>query len=662
MKPTSSALLFFFLLVLNVNVLMAQSREVVDSLTNLLNETMVDSTRIKILGQLCWVYAGTRDKLDSAKIYADSIHAVAVRIGEPRAFAYAHFYYGFIDRHKGELVSSLDHFEKYVNYHRNLGNRRLVASGLFQIGVIQNRLGNYDEAMAAYHEVLTIHEEHDYRYGIGFTLNSMGSIQRTIKNYDDARQSFKRAILIFERLDKPADLSMSIENLGNVYAEMGQFESALHYYHRALEIDTKLDKKFGIASELENLGNLYFQMDSLSKALDYQLKSLEIRKNLPQKRELAISLMKVAKIYIASSMFDLAHDYLDQALNITREISARPLMMDIYEQYARLYEAKKDYFQANRFNKQYANLKDSLFNENKINQILALETRYKTAEKDKQIQLLSKENELKEAKAKQHSILRNALFGIIGLVLVLSGTVFYSLKSKLRNQRIISEKNEEIRISRFQQEMAALEMKALRSQMNPHFIFNCMNSINRMILSGENEEASRYLGKFSKLIRLTLENSEQSVTSLENELAMVEAYIQLESIRFKGKINYEITVEETIDPALTNLPSMVLQPFIENSIWHGLMHKSEPGTIRILIRQDEEALKCTIEDDGVGREMALKFADKTNKNSSLGLKITEERIRLISRQEAKDCIQIVDLKDALNKSLGTRVEIRIPLN
>jgi LytS/YehU family sensor histidine kinase len=236
------------------------------------------------------------------------------------------------------------------------------------------------------------------------------------------------------------------------------------------------------------------------------------------------------------------------------------------------------------------------------------------------------------------------------------------MRQKIRNQKIISEKNEEIKVTKYQQAMAALEMKALRAQMNPHFIFNCMNSINRMILGGENEDASKYLSKFSKLIRLTLENSEKSMISLEDELALVEAYIQLESIRFKGKINYKIDVDSTVDPTSTNLPSMVLQPFIENSIWHGLMHKSEPGNILIQVRMEEELLKCTIEDDGVGREMAPKFSYESQKGRSMGLKITEERLRLISRNHLNEYIQIIDLKDASNNALGTRVHIRIPLN
>jgi tetratricopeptide (TPR) repeat protein len=654
---TTLILLFFFHTGSN-----GQSRESIDSLNHLLGVTIQDSTRIKIYGQLCWIYASTRDKLDSARIYADSIYDLAVRINEERAIAYSHFYYGIIDRHEGNLASSLDHFQKYVDHQRLTGQKRLIATGLYQLGVIHSSMGNFDESLAAYREVLEIHEENDYLYGIGFTLNAIGGIQRTFKHFDDAIASYRRAIRILEELKEDWDLAMCLENLGNVYAEKGMFDSALLHYKKALAIDTRLDKKYGIASELENMGNLYFSRDSLEQALDYQLSSLGIRRKLPQKRELAISLIKTGKIYIEMGELEMAKDKLNEGHSLALQIGARPVLLEGYEQLARLHEAQKNYYLANRYQKLYGVLKDSIFNENKSKQIAELETRYKTIEKDKQILLLARENEIKEARVKQQAVIRNALLGIIFLVLALAGSVLHSMRQRMKSQRILSEKNEEIKISRYQQELSALEMKALRSQMNPHFIFNCMNSINRMILAGENDEASRYLSKFSKLIRLTLENSEHSLISLKDELAMVEAYIQLESIRFKGKITYEIRVDETVDPESTQLPSMVLQPFIENAIWHGLMHKSGPGCIRILIDQDEDELKCSIEDDGVGREMALRFADQTGKHRSMGLKITEDRLRLISRQQLKDLIQIVDLKDSFNKALGTRVNISIPLN
>ena len=139
---------------------------------------------------------------------------------------------------------------------------------------------------------------------------------------------------------------------------------------------------------------------------------------------------------------------------------------------------------------------------------------------------------------------------------------------------MLAEKNVELKDVDFRRQMSELEMKSLRAQINPHFLFNCMNAINGMIVHGENEEASLYLSKFSKLVRLILENAETTNVTLENELALLDSYIQLEKLRFKGKINYRIEVEKNIDPEEAFIPSMILQPFVENSIWHGLLHKT----------------------------------------------------------------------------------------
>lgn len=640
-----------------------QPRKKIDSLNRLLLSFSADSNTIKIYGQLAWTYAGTREKLDTARMYADSIYLLAESLNDERGMILAQFYYGTVDRHKGNLVSSLEHFNKYVEYYKKKENSHLIATGLYQVGVIEKNLGNYEESLSTFYQVLAIHESSDYQYGIGFTSNAIGGLQRTVKNYENAIRSYRRSIQIFSDLKEDYDLAMSLENLGNVFSETGQYDSALQYYQRALDIDTRLGKKFGIASTLENMGNMYLEMGDTDKALNYHLQSLEIRKNLPQKVDVVVSLNRLGAIYKQLARYDLSENYLNQASDLSRELQAKPELLFTLQHLAELHELKGEFLQAVGYHKEYILLRDSILNEENLKQINDLETRYQTAKKDQEIQLLSKENEVKEAKVRQQSIIRNSLLGIITLMVALAFSLFFSFRQKLKAQKIISAKNEEIKISDYQRKLTNLELKALRSQMNPHFIFNCMNSINRMIMSGESEDASRYLNKFSRLIRLTLENSENSTVTLEDELTMLEAYIQLEAVRFKGKINYTITVDESIDKSSTSLPSMVLQPFIENAIWHGLMHKNEPGNIYIRIHEEDDILKCTIEDDGVGREMALQLRGKSEvRNKSMGLKITEERLKLFSKDKMIEWIQIVDLKDARNKAAGTRVNISIPLN
>ena len=155
------------------------------------------------------------------------------------------------------------------------------------------------------------------------------------------------------------------------------------------------------------------------------------------------------------------------------------------------------------------------------------------------------------------------------------------------------------------------------------------------------------------------------MVSLENELALLESYIQLEELRFKGKINYNISVDKSIEPENTYLPSMVLQPFVENAIWHGLMHKEEDekGNISIVVKEQNDRLMCTIEDNGVGRERARQLGERSVlKRKSMGMKITEDRLKLLNQDNAQPVIWITDLKDNLDHATGTRIEINIPIS
>lgn len=229
---------------------------------------------------------------------------------------------------------------------------------------------------------------------------------------------------------------------------------------------------------------------------------------------------------------------------------------------------------------------------------------------------------------------------------------------------MLEAKNNEVKEANFKSQLSELKMKALQAQINPHFIFNCMNSINQMIIEGRNDRASLYLSKFSKLIRLILENSESTEVSLKDEISLLEAYIQLEELRFNGCIGYRVNTAKDIDPENVFLPFMVLQPFVENAIWHGLRPKAQngDGKIDISIEQNDGLLVCQIEDNGIGRERSNQLQSKTVwKTKSLGLKITEERLELLNKEFKKQLIQITDLKDDEGQALGTRVEVSIPL-
>ena len=654
-------LMIYALSVSGVKVV-AQSE--IDSLTTLLTKTPEGEAKMNLYGKICWRYIGI-SQLDIARQWADSMRMYATKLESKTGQFRAKYYYGTIARQEGNYKKALGYFNEYAQYSVSVGDSTRIARVMYQIGAVQLDIGNYDQSLKAYYRSLAIDRKANETYGAGITLNAIGIIHKETKKYKDAIREYLSALAIFDSIGAKSDKTDALVNLGNVYSELNDFEKAKQYYKEALAIDLQEDKKSGVAINLANVAFMFDKQKQYDSALRYHLMGLAIREKLPVKEDLARSLTGVGYGYLQLKNYPMAEVYLNKAFAFTKPLNEKPVLIDIYEYLSRLNFEKGNLLKAYEYQQLRFLLKDSVLNEENNRQLNELQTKYETAEKDQKIILLSKENEVREKEAQRQSALKNAFIAGLILVSLLVILVIYIFRQRLKNQFLLASKNEEIKEVNFKRQLSDLEMKALRAQINPHFLFNCMNSINKMILNGETENASQYLAKFSKLVRLILENAEGTSVSLESELALLESYIQLEELRFKGKIGYSISVDKSIEKDNTYLPSMVLQPFVENAIWHGLMHKEsdQKGMINIDIKEEHDRLLCTIEDNGVGREKAQQLREKSVfKNKSMGMKITEERLRLLSQEGLEQLIRITDLKDALNHALGTRVEINIPLS
>ena len=214
----------------------------------------------------------------------------------------------------------------------------------------------------------------------------------------------------------------------------------------------------------------------------------------------------------------------------------------------------------------------------------------------------------------------------------------------------------------FKMQLADVEMTALRAQMNPHFIFNCLNSIENFVIKNEAAKASVYLNDFARLIRLILQNSGSKSIPLEDELEALELYMKMESLRFQNQFEYRIECAN-VEPSNVEIPPLVLQPYVENAIWHGLVPKEGIGHLLVRISQDGDVLHCVIEDDGIGRQRSAKQKKKhKNKKRSMGLAITRDRIELLNAvYNMNTKIEIEDLVDAQGNPCGTRVSLNIPV-
>ena len=245
---------------------------------------------------------------------------------------------------------------------------------------------------------------------------------------------------------------------------------------------------------------------------------------------------------------------------------------------------------------------------------------------------------------------------LLFLVCSTGGIINYRQRKIENKERAKTELNKKI---------AEMEMKALRSQMNPHFIFNSMNAIQQYITQNDPFTAQRYLAKFAKLIRNILDNSKRSYITIKEEMESISIYLELERMRFENKFDYTISIDPAIDTEDVTIPSMFIQPFIENAIWHGLMHKEGKGNLLVKLECKGPILVCTIQDDGIGRKKAEKDKENNSKtHKSHGMQITKERLEIFNQQHHNNNLSfnVTDLEDNAGHSSGTRVEIFIITN
>lgn len=229
-------------------------------------------------------------------------------------------------------------------------------------------------------------------------------------------------------------------------------------------------------------------------------------------------------------------------------------------------------------------------------------------------------------------------------------------EQRLRHQRA--------ELADMNQQLAEVQLAALRSQMNPHFIFNALNSIKKFVIANEPANAEKYLGKFSKLIRSILDNSRSGTVTVEKELQLLKLYLDLEGLRFGSRLSYTITVSENLPVGDREIPSMLVQPFVENAMLHGIMHRQNGGQVAVCFVEHAGWLEITIEDNGVGRVKAAEYKSSyTDTHHSIGIQVATKRLEALKRKpETPAGITILDLEEADGTAAGTRVIIAVPID
>ena len=286
---------------------------------------------------------------------------------------------------------------------------------------------------------------------------------------------------------------------------------------------------------------------------------------------------------------------------------------------------------------------------------------------------MNKEKEIQEVQLQKQTLMKNILVGsIVALILfafLFTRNIILQRRSEFRrrelaeNELLIQKLESEKSRAELLNQQAELEMKALRAQMNPHFIFNCLNSINRFIIRNDAEKAADYLTKFAKLIRVVLEKSGHAYIPLSEELECLKLYMDLEALRFEKPFLYEIQTDD-LDQESLSVPSLLIQPFVENAIWHGLNPRQErTGKITISLRLENQALHCDISDNGIGLSGSAAMKNKEQKNKkSLGIELTKNRLRLADPSHLENLgVDFMELKDEEGNISGTCVQLKIPV-
>ena len=383
---------------------------------------------------------------------------------------------------------------------------------------------------------------------------------------------------------------------------------------------------------------MYQQNNSLQEAIEAIEKSLDLidAHNIEFVRPTAYT--NAAMVYLAQKDYSNARKYALEALQFSENSGNLFMQKSAWGTLADVYEAEHDDSKSLEAYKKYTVYKDSLNNQNR-----RVEINRQQMEFD-----FEKKEALGKVEIKRLSTIKQAtLIGAIGLLLV----SFIGFMMHKRKQDAVSKQKE----AEFNVLVSDTELKALRAQMNPHFVFNSLNSIGDYILKNDTDKAQEYLIQFAQLMRMVLENSEQKEIVLSEELKFIELYLQVESKRLPNRFTYTITVMDGLETENILIPPLLLQPFIENSIWHGFNSIATTGQILIVIKKENDMLLCSIEDNGIGRN------SKTSENSqkkSFGIAITENRLNILNqKKKSKGKLRITDTK---NHS-GTYVEVSLPL-
>ncbi|WP_040248955.1 tetratricopeptide repeat-containing sensor histidine kinase [Psychroserpens mesophilus] len=592
---------------------------------------------------------------------------------------------GIIYSHLSDYEQSTMYYEKALQLEEEVGVKRNIPNYIINIGSNQMKTGQYAEALTSFEKSLELYTDLNHTLGIANSLKNMALIYKTQGNYPLSLEYNNKALVLAEKIQDSTGISNSLNNISILYKIQGHYDKSLELLEKSLTIQERLKNRSRVAGIKTNIGSIYIEKEDNTTAIKYLNEALEINREISDKSQQAESLNNLGYIYVTLKKYEDAYNYYNEAKNINIEIDnqegislsnlgiadcymeqkkydkALPHILrsfeiskkldlldhqkDAYKFLSIIYENNGDYKNAYKNHKQFKIINDSLFNTENTEKFTQLEYehKYKQALDSASIRELKLTKTVQATSQDLQKSQRNYLWAIIGVLLVsilLGAIIFYQ---KLRH---VKAKTQNI----------IMEQKLLRSQMTPHFIFNSLSVLQGMILNKEEKKSVHYLSKFSKLLRITLENSRDKTVSLSQELAAVQDYLTLQNLENEA-YKCTILVEDSIDVELFEVPPMLIQPFVENAIEHAFVNQSDDRKIDIRLTYLDKKLVCTITDNGIG--INYKCEHKNNGKKSLATTITSERLKVLSKDFKMEGSVTIEDRQKFNET-GTRVTLVIP--
>lgn len=582
----------------------AQNRKAVDSLRKEINShTTKDSSLVRIY--LNYAESIVFENIDSAMKYTDDALQLSQTLKWQRGIASALNQKGMVYYYRSDLVSAMNYFQQALKAGESFHDKLLEATIYGNIAVIYADLGQSRKALGFYNKQLDISREAKNNKFETIALVNIGNVYLDENNYTKGLAYFKAGLTSAQEQSDLTKVSACLLNIGVIFKKQREYDSARIYLEEALDMSKKMDSR---SIEADALGEL-------------------------------------AEVCVGLGYYNKAEKTSLQSVTLAKEVGDLEWERDAYKALGDAYEKEKKSDKALAAYKNYMGLKDSMLNDKTKDSITRLELQYgfnKTQDSIKAV--TDKQQALDVAQIQKQRILKNTALAGTGF-LFLAGMGGFALYKRNRDIR-------------FKKQISDTELKALRAQIEPHFIGNSLTSINAFLIKNDTQKASEYLDKFSRLMRSILENSDQKEVSLVDDLNALEQYIQLEAVRMENNFTYEIQVADDIDKDNTLVQQLILQPFVENSIRHGLERmKNGNGKIIISIQKENNMLVCSVEDNGVGRKKVEAYKEQmSEKRKSFGMQITSDRIKIINKlKNTKASIQIFDLQQ------GTKVEVKLPL-